>query len=160
MKRQRWIVTIPALAICLAGIVMGGLANKSGAADATDLVKIEKSELAFNRATGSSDTTVTLSNKRSTPLLEPFRLIVSIDTSQVSLMNAAGITETGLPYIQISLPGGSLNQGQVVRALLKFRNPEQVKFNMLFGVDAELAKDSNLLPYPGPGGAATSLGIN
>ena len=159
MKRQRWIVTIPALAICLAGIVMGGLANKSGAADATDLVKIEKSELAFNRATGSFDTTVTLSNKRSTPLLEPFRLIVSIDTSQVSLMNAAGITETGLPYIQISLPGGSLNQGQVVRALLKFRNPEQVKFNVLIEVNAELPKDGNSLPYPGPAGEATLLGI-
>ncbi len=159
MKRQRWIVTIPALAICLAGIMMAGLANKSGAADATGLVTIEKSELVFNPATDSFDTTITLSNERSTPLLEPFRLIVSIDTSEVSLMNATGITEAGLPYIQIPLPGGSLNQGQIVRALLKFRNPKQVKFNELFGVDAELAKDNNLLPYPGPGGEATSLGI-
>jgi hypothetical protein len=159
VKRQRWIVMIPALAICLAGIVMAGLANKSGAADATNLVTIEKSGLVFNRATDSFDTTVTLSNERSTPLLEPFRLIVSIDTPEVSLINAGGITETGLPYIQIPLSGGSLDQGQIVRALLQFRNPKQVKFNVSFEVDAELAKDSNLLPYPGPGGEATSLGI-
>lgn len=138
---------------------MAGLASKSGAADATGLVIIEKSGLAFNPATNSFDATVTLSNERSTPLIEPFRLIVSIDTSQVSLMNATGITETGLPYIQIPLPGGSLDQGQIVRALLKFRNPKQVKFNASFEVNAELAKDGNLLPYPGPGGEATSLGI-
>jgi hypothetical protein len=160
VKRQRWIATIPALAICLAGIMMAGLANKSGAADATGLVAIEKNGLVFNRATDSFDTAATLSNERSTPLLEPFRLIVSIDTSEVSLMNATGITEAGLPYIQIPLQGGRLDQGQTVRALLKFKNPKEVKFNLLFGVDAELAKDSNLLPYPGPGGAATSLGIN
>ena len=159
MKRQRWIVTIPALAICLAGIVMFGLTNKSDAADATDLVTIEKSGLVFNRETGSFDTTVTLSNEGSTPLLEPFRLIVSIDTSHVSLMNAAGVTETGLPYIQISLPGGSLDQGQIVRALLKFRNPKQVKFNVSIEVNAELPKDGNSLPYPGPAGEATLLGI-
>jgi hypothetical protein len=160
VKQQRWIGTVPAFAICLAGIVMAGLANKSGAADATDLVTIEKSGLVFNRATDSFDTTVTLWNERSTPLLEPFKLIVSIDTSEVSLLNATGITEAGLPYIQIPLPGGRLDQGQIIRALLKFGNPKQVKFNVSFEVNAEVAKDSNLLPYPGPGGAATSLGIN
>lgn len=159
MKRQRWIVTIPTLAICLAGIVMAGLANKSGAADATELVIIEKSGPVFNRATGSFDTTVTLSNEKSTPLLEPLRLIVSIDTSQVSLMNATGITETGLAYIQIPLPGGSLDQGQIIHTLLQFRNPKQVKFNVSLEVNAELPKDNNLLPYPGPAGEATLLGI-
>lgn len=159
VKRQRWMVAIPTLAICLAGIVMVGVAAKSGAADATDLVAIEQSGPVFDAGTGSFDTSVTLSNERSARLLEPFRLIVSIDTSQVSLMNATGITETGLPYIQIPLPGGSLDQGQIVRALLKFRNPKQVKFNVSFEVNAELAKDSDLLPYPGPGGEATSLGI-
>jgi hypothetical protein len=94
------------------------------------------------------------------PLLEPFKLIVLIDSPQVSLMNASGITGNGFPYIQISLPDGSLDQGQSVRALLQFRNPKQVEFNVLFEVDVQLPQTENLLPYPGPGGAATSLGVN
>jgi hypothetical protein len=76
-------------------------------------------------------------------------------------MNASGIEGNGLPYIQIPLPEGGLDQGQNVSTLLKFRNPKQVKFNMLFGVDAQPPQTNNLLPYPGPSGSeATSLGIN
>ena len=160
LERQRWIVAIPVLAACLAGFALAGMSGRSSAADATKLIIIQKSELVFDEATHTFDTMITLSNERSTPLLEPFKLIVSIDSPQVSLMNATGTAGNGLPYIQIPLPEGSLDQGQVVRALLKFRNPEQVKFNLLFGIDAQVPKTDNLLPYPGPSGPATSLGIN
>jgi hypothetical protein len=160
MQRQQWVMGVPALAACLVGLALAGMSDRSGAADAANLMTIQKSGLVFNSTTSTYDTIVTLSNERSTPLLEPFKLIVSIDTPQVSLMNASGITKNGLPYIQIPLPGGSLDQGQSVLALLKFRNPQQVEFNVLFEVDVQLPETENLLPYPGPGGAATSLGVN
>lgn len=160
MQRQQWVMPVPVLAACLVGLALAGMSDRSGAADATNLLTIQKSGLVFNSTTSTFDTIVTLSNERSTPLLEPFKLIVSIDSPQVSLMNASGITKDSLPYIQIPLPGGSLDQGQSVLALLKFRNPQQVEFNVLFEVDVQLPQTENLLPYPGPGGAATSLGVN
>lgn len=138
MQEQRRIMAIPVLAVCLAGLALAGMSDRSSAADATNLMTIQKSELIFNRATSTFDTTVTLSNERSTPLLEPLKLIVSIDSPQASFINASGITGNGLPYIQIPLPEGKLDQGQSVRALLKFRNPQQAKFNVLFEVDAQL----------------------
>jgi hypothetical protein len=161
MKRQRRMVAIPILAACLAGLALAGMSARSSAADATRLITIQKSELIFNETTNTFDTTITLSNQRSAPLLGPFKLVVSVDSPQVSLMNASGIEGNGLPYIQIPLPEGGLDQGQNVSTLLKFRNPKQVKFNMLFGVDAQPPQTNNLLPYPGPSGSeATSLGIN
>jgi hypothetical protein len=160
MKRQQRVMAVPVLAICLAGLALAGIADMSGAADVTKLMIIQKSGLIFNRTTSTFDATVTLSNERSTPLLGPFKLIVSIDSPHVSLMNASGITGNGLPYIQISLPEGSLDQGQAVRALLKFGNPKQVNFNVLFEIDAQLSQTGDLVPYPGPSGAATSLGVD
>lgn len=160
MKEQRRTITVPVLAVCLAGLALAGMSDRSSAADATNLITIQKSGLIFNRTTSTFDTTITLSNEKATRLLEPFKLIVSIDSPQVSLMNASGTTGNGLPYIQIPLPEGSLDQGQSVRALLKFDNPKQVNFNVLFEIDAQLSQTGDLLPYPGPSGAATSLGVD
>ncbi|PTQ83143.1 hypothetical protein C8R21_102146 [Nitrosospira multiformis] len=160
MKRHRWITAIPALAICFIGIGLLSLADNTDAADVTGSVTVQKSGLVLNRSTGTFDTTVTVSNESSTPLLEPLKLIVSIDSPQVSLANAAGINEENHPYIQIPLPNGSLTSGQSVRALLKFSNPKQVKFNVSFEVDAELPKAGSLPPDPGSAGEATLLGID
>lgn len=143
MKMHRGSRTFRALAIGLAGLVIVAFADIAGAADVTASTTIQRSGLVLNRATNTFDSTVTITNAAATALLEPMKLIVTIDPPAVSLANATGFTPEGKGYVQIPLPAGRLDQGQSVSATVKISNPTRVKFTAGINVDAQL-------PSPGP----------
>lgn len=67
--------------------------------------------------------TLTLTNKGTTTITGPIRLIFANLASGVTLNNASGTTANGEAYIMISPPAGELLPGQSVKVSVQFINP-------------------------------------
>lgn len=78
----------------------------------------------YDRAEQLFVTSGTLTNISSDILVEPLSLVLTSVNSGVTLVNAAGQTADGLPFVRVPLPAGLLAAGERVQNLqLKFRNP-------------------------------------
>ena len=90
-------------------VVQGFVTNTSQADDISDRVQVD-----FEKVTGEwkkrkYQGTVVVTNTSLTELKSPLRLIITdFKNQRHSLNNATGITGEGYPYIDIDLPGGSL----------------------------------------------------
>lgn len=130
------------------------------AADVTSTTQVSRSGLVLNRITNTFDSVVTLTNTGQVTYSSPFKLIVLVSPTAVSLSNGTGVTSDGKAFIEIPLPSGRLNQGQSVRTTIKINNVPRVTFAITFKVDASISDTSGLPPDPGPAGLVTLLGID
>ena len=105
--------------LCLAG-------GPAWSADVSDKVSVSRSGLVFNRATNTFDTTATLTNHSAVSVSAPITLeVANLLTPTVTLANAAGINGNNRPFVNIA---GNLAPGAQASALLKFSNPQRLKF--------------------------------
>jgi len=146
--------------ITVAMLAISHIPVSTNAADVTATTSIKKSPLVLNRTSNTFDSTVTLTNTGATSYTAPLRLFVMVTPSIVSLANGTGTLPDGKSFIDIPLPGGTLNQGQSVSTLIKLRNLPRVTFNVAFTVDATTSGQGPLPPDPGPAGAIPLLGID
>jgi hypothetical protein len=146
--------------ITVAMLAVSHIPVSTHAADVTATTSIKKSPLVLNRTSNTFDSIVTLTNTSATGYTAPLRLSVMVTPSIVSLANGTGTSSDGKSFIDIPLPGGTLNQGQSVSTIIKLRNLPRVAFNVAFSVDATTFGQGPLPPDPGPAGAIPLLGID
>jgi murein DD-endopeptidase MepM/ murein hydrolase activator NlpD len=110
--------------------------------DVSNQVMINRSGLVYNRVSDTFDSTATLTNTL-IPIVGPIRVIFAIDPATVELANASGKTNTGLFYIDVPIPNGTLAPGGSLTSLLKFKNPHHVSFNIKTHVLASINTGSD-----------------
>src|SRR5215472_412150 len=126
-------------ALALALILLASLAHAATPVQVDKQVQVSYTGLVLNRTTNTFDTVATIKNIGAAPVFAPMSLVVTgISVGTVQLANPTGTTSTGLPYVSVSLSGGSLNAGATVTpVVLKFSNPTRVGFTFtqsIFGV--------------------------
>ncbi len=94
--------------------------------DVTASVKIVRSGVSLNRATGKYSGTVTFTNTSGAALAGPLHLRLEGLTAGVSLDNKSG-EQGGAPYL--TLPGGGLAPGASVTVTTVFANPSKAAVN-------------------------------
>src|SRR5438105_8905187 len=129
MCEERWQVGIRLLAgAAIALGLMLATAAQAATQDITSQFAITRSGLVLSRTTNTFDSTVTLKNTSSTPVLPPLIVVVGGLPSTVALANKAGSTPDGLPYVSPALPNGRLDVGATLSFVLKFANPQRISF--------------------------------
>jgi hypothetical protein len=131
---------LPTLAfiVSLLAVVVSSPAAVARQTDVTNSVTITKSAMVLHRGTQTYDLRVTLKNKTTSALLGPVQLAVNISGAGVTLLNADGTTDSGAPYISFASDAGQLGAAQEIVRVLRFKNPQAVKFGTTFSVLANI----------------------
>lgn len=121
----------------LAGITLAVLFGMPGLVkcsyaetDVTDKVELVKSRMMFDRSTSQNYLDVSVKNISEDVLLTPIKVVVdSISDPSVSVANADGYTDTGMPYLEFSIENGQLLSQEATNAKsLVFDNPDRKRF--------------------------------
>lgn len=92
-------------------------------------VKVNFTVIEFNRHSNTFDGWALLTNRSVESISTPIRLVINnIKPTTVTLANVSGLQSDGSPYVEVLLNDGVLSPGEIVRSLLKFNNPNRVKF--------------------------------
>ncbi|HKP94269.1 MAG TPA: PEP-CTERM sorting domain-containing protein [Fibrobacteria bacterium] len=143
--------------------VLALLAVSAGAAaaalnDVTGQITLDKAPLVYNRATRTFHGLVTVRNTSASVLGAPMYLVVSGLPAGVSVNNAIDLTVDGKPMLKLPVPqNGLLPGGAIPDFLVRFHNPDKLKFSAVFRV---LSFSGALPPDPGEGGKSTLAGID
>ena len=117
---------------CLRWIVVLWIASLPAAhavtQDITAQFAITRSGLVFNRTTNTFDSSVTLKNLSTAPVLAPISAVVGGLPTTVTLANKSGDLPDGRPYVAPMQPGSMLASGATLAFVLKFANPQRVPF--------------------------------
>ena len=100
--------------------VVASLNLQATAADVTSLVAVASSGSTVNRATGTFNTTVTLTNASGASISGPVQLVLGGLPAGITVTNATAYRD-GLPYVTVSL--NAIAPGQRVSVPLMFVNP-------------------------------------
>lgn len=98
--------------------------------DVSDKIEIQKSRLRYDRRAKTSSLNVSLKNISADVLLTPIKLVIdNISDSTVSVANADGVTDDGMPYFEYVTNNGQLLSGGVIdEKRLIFDNPNRRRF--------------------------------
>jgi hypothetical protein len=144
---------------CWVAVILSVVSQPSFAAlsDVTDGFTVARTALIFNRVSNTYDSRVTLTNKTNNTFIGPLHVVVDTVPVGVSLANGVGITESGKAYVTFVEDGGQVSPGQSVTGILKFHNPQRLKFTASLMIRAELGTS---VPDPGEPGKLTLAGID
>lgn len=124
----------PWLPMLLAALLATGL-GAAQAADLTASVQITRSGLVANRATGSFDAQVTLTNRSGVTLHGPLTLTLeSASPANVALYNSYGKTASGADFIVLALPTGTLAPDASVATTVRLLTYGQAVAQTVFSV--------------------------
>jgi uncharacterized delta-60 repeat protein len=147
-----WLVVVPCLAFAATAQAL--------TQDITAQFAITRTALFLNRVTNTYDSTTTLKNASTAPVLGPIDVIVSGLPGTVTLSNGTGQTRDGKPYLTPLAAGTLLQPGASVSFTLKFNNPQRTTFASILQVlsTVELAPGApNLLAAIATGGTNAFL---
>ena len=152
-SNRETILTICAAYSLIAGIPV--LASAQDPVNIDELVEVGFSGLRLNRATRTYDNLVSLHNLSSIPIGSPVSVVIkNIDPTDISLANAAGITETGDPFIDVLLEDDILLPNETAQnTVLKFNNPQRSRITFdyaVFGVTDVGSKNNPPISDAGP----------
>lgn len=126
------------LILWLISIGLGLAAEPGGEIVSPKKVKITASAPKYNKNTGLWDAYVTLKNKtrgkNKQDVYGPFTLVLSVvKRSDVVMTNSSGQTESGQPYLALSIPSDTLVSGQKIKKIpLHFFTPTKKKFKVKY----------------------------
>lgn len=105
--------------------------NAAEVVNVDDKVSVTFSGMVLNRTTNTYDTLATVSNTSQNTLEAPMSLVItSISQNTVILANPSGQTLNGKPFLDLAVPvGGFPPGGSISQVLLKFSNPNRVRFS-------------------------------
>lgn len=94
-----------------------------------DRVNIAYSNVLFNRRTQAYEMAATITNSSESPVYGPISLIIrNILPNAVELDNADGVTADGAKFIGVALKAGKIAPNEAVKTVLRFKNPNRVRF--------------------------------
>jgi hypothetical protein len=104
--------------------------------DISSQVSMTRSGLVLNRTTQTFNCLVQVTNTSTATISGTLVLsVLGIDSTTVSLSNAAGQDASGNPYVNLVVPTGGLAPGQTIaNTLLAFSNPGRISFTFATAV--------------------------
>lgn len=144
---------------CAFSCIIGWIGSAAQAAvfDVTEFFSVSRSGLVFNRTTNTYDSKVTIKNIAPYGYLGPVQVLVLTSPSGVALSNAQGMSESGVPLVNVIPAGEQLALGRSVSVVLKFSNPQRIAFTTSINIRAETGAE---VADPGRAGKQTLAGID
>jgi len=137
---KTWISNI---AVCLF-LCASAVSLQAVAVEKIEAVEITRSGFLLNRATNTFDTSVTIKNTGSYPLVAPLRIAVeAVEPKSVSLYNIYGRTADGKPYVDVVLPNFKLAPQESISVPVRFVNLGKSVTSAVFAVFANELKNDN-----------------
>jgi hypothetical protein len=110
-----------------------GFAEQPAGVVLTQMVTLASTPYKLNRKSGAYEATVTLTNKSKTKrtVYGPITLVVSgVSGSDMQLLDSAGNTDDGKPYVMAAGPSMALPAGKKLKIKLRITNPSRKKLKI------------------------------
>jgi hypothetical protein len=113
---------------CVLALGLVATAAQAVTQDITAQFSVTRSGLVFNRTTNTFDSSVTIRNTSTAPVLAPIAAVVGGLPPTVTLANKAGDMPDGRPFASPMQVGAMLQSGGTLSFVLKFSNPQRIAF--------------------------------